>query len=277
MGLEAAKKFVWLGAWTVIITARDAAKGERAKEEIEFVCHERAEDFLDIQVWPLDMSDWKSIKNFAQRVKRELPRLDIVVLNAGQRNREWSIVSDTVQWETTLMVNTLGTIFLALLLLPKLLETAKTIGADQNDPPHLNFIGSSEILRVSPETYSSYQDCQNVLEAVSSRDAYAGEWGQHALTKLFLEYGMRRISNLPCVAKESGEKAVIVNSTCPGVCKTDLGRPMSGQPFHVRLVTWVYTSLFAKSADVGSRSYITGVTRGVDGHGKMWKADKYFE
>jgi NAD(P)-dependent dehydrogenase (short-subunit alcohol dehydrogenase family) len=278
LGLEAAKKIAALDAWTIIITARDQAKGEIAKEEIEFACRERAMDELDIQVWPLDMSDFSSVKNFADRVNKELPRLDVVILNAGQTNRLWSKVSDANgPWEMTLMVNTLATIFLALLLLPKLLSTVNAKGVDPTDPPHLNFISSGSVTGQKPENYSKYEGSQNVLEAVSKEDAYAGGRGQYAMSKLFLEYGMRRIASLPSVAKESGEKTVIVNSTCPGMVKTDLGRSWASQHLIIRFLIWLLTSIFARSADHGSRSYVSGVTLGVDGHGKMWKNDKYRE
>ena len=278
LGLEAAKKIVALDAWSVIITARDQAKGEKAKEEIEFVCRERAMDDLDIQVWPLDMSDFSSVKNFANRVTHELPRLDVAILNAGHMTKRWSKVSDANgPWEMTIMVNALATVFLALLLLPKLLSTAKAKGADPTDPPHLNFISSSSAADQKLETYSKYKDSRNVLEAVSKIDAYADGGSQHGMSKLFLEYGMRRIASLPSIAKESGEKTVIVNSTCPGMCKSDIGRAWTSESMFVSFFAWLYFSIFARSADHGSRSYVSGVTLGVDGHGKMWKDDKYLE
>lgn len=277
LGLEAAKKIASLDAWTVIITARDRAKGEMAKEEIEFVCQERAMDELDIQVWPLDMSDFSSVKKFADRVNKELPRLDVAILNAGQMNRFWSKVSDANgPWEMTLMVNTLATVFLALLLLPKLLSTAKAKGADPADRPHLNFISSGTDALQKPENFSKYEGGQNVLQAVSEKEAYAG-LKQYAISKLFLEYGMRRIASLPSIAKESGEKTVIVNSTCPGMCKSALGRSVAHRTLVLRFFIWLFVSIFARSADEGSRSYVSGVTRGIDGHGKMWKNDQYTE
>lgn len=278
LGLEAAKKIAALDAWTIIITARDKAKGERAKEEIEFVCHERAEDELDVQVWPLDMSDFSSVKTFANRVNKELPRLDVAILNAGQVNASWNKVSDANgPWEMTLMVNTLATVFLGLLLLPKLLSTAQEKGADPTDPPHLSFISSRVAIREKPRAYSKYEDCENVLETASREATYRGMFGQYAMSKLFLEYGMRRMASLPCVARESGEKTVIVNSTCPGLCKSELGRTVVSKPLIIRFLIWLVTKIFARSADHGSRSYVSAVQRGVDGHGKMWRDDKYQE
>jgi NAD(P)-dependent dehydrogenase (short-subunit alcohol dehydrogenase family) len=278
LGLEAAKKIAALDAWTVIITARDQAKGEMAKEEIEFICQERAMDELDIQVWPLDMSDFSSVKKFADRVNKELPRLDVAILNAGQSNPKWSKVSDANgPWEMTLMVNTLATVFLGLLLLPKLLATARAKGADPTDPPHLNFISSGTVTREKLETYTKFEGSQKVLETASKKDRYPGGLKQYAMSKVFLEYGMRHIASLPSIAKESGEKSVIVNSTCPGMCKTDLGRSYLDRPLIFRVFLLLFLYIFARSADHGSRSYVSGVTRGVDGHGKLWKEDRYYE
>ncbi len=278
LGLEAAKKIAALDASTVIITARDEAKGQMAKEEIEFVCKGRAIDKLDIRVWPLDMSDFSSVKKFVDKVNEELPRLDVAILNAGQTNRLWSKVSDANGgWETTLMVNTLATVFLGLLLLPKLLTTARAKDADATNPPHLNFISSRTVTAEKPGTYSKYEGSKNVLEAVSKKEAYAGGPEQYAMSKLFLEYGIRRIASLPSVAKESGGKTVIVNSTCPGMCKSDLARSWGSSPLIFRLLISLYFGIFARSADHGSRSYVSGVTRGMDGHGKMWKDDGYPE
>ncbi len=278
LGLEAAKKIAALDAWTIIITARDQAKGEMAKEEIEFVCRERAMDDLDVQLWPLDMSDFSSVKRFADRVNNELPRLDAAILNAGQINRTWKKVSDANgPWEMTLMVNTLATVFLGLLLLPKLLSTAKAKGADPTDPPHLTFVSSVMAAMEKPEKYSKYADSQNVLEATSQKDAYPGGGAQYATSKLFMEYGMRHTASLPSIAKDSGEKTVIVNSTCPGLCETGLDRSWRGQSIFLTFLLWLFYSIFGRSADHGSRSYISAVTRGVDGHGKMWKDDKYYE
>jgi NAD(P)-dependent dehydrogenase (short-subunit alcohol dehydrogenase family) len=281
LGLEAAKKLAALNAFTVIITARDPAKGARAKEEIEFVCRDRAQDDLDIQVWPLDMSDFSSVRNFAHRVNTELSRLDVAILNAGHLDRERHTVNaNTGPWELTLMVNTLATLLLGLLLLPKLLSTAQSAPAAPNDPPHLTFISSGIVAFAKPSTYLRYTTDAHILQTASSQRASAQLGGgsgfqQYAQSKLFLEYGMRRLAALPCIAKSSGERTIIVNSTCPGMCRSELGRSWDRSPLLLRLLLWVFVRIFARSADHGSRSYVSAVTRGVEGHGKMWKDDGY--
>jgi NAD(P)-dependent dehydrogenase (short-subunit alcohol dehydrogenase family) len=280
LGFEAAKKLAALDAFTVIITARDPAKGQRAKDEIEFVCRDRAIDDLDIQVWPLDMADFSSVKNFAQRVNNELSRLDVAILNAGHVDKEWSKVTDANgPWETTLMVNTLATILLGILLLPKLLSTAQSPSADPTDPPHLTFISSSIVGSAKPSTYLAYSDSRNILESLSQKSSYAAGGGiqQYAKSKLFLEYGMRRLALLPSVAKPSGEKSVIVNSACPGMCQSDLGRSWRQSPLWLRILLWLFVRIFARSAGHGSRTYVSAATRGVEGQGRMWNEDGYKE
>lgn len=280
LGLEAAKQIVALDAWTVIITARDEAKGERAKAEIEYTCQEKVTDELDIQVWPLDMSDFSSIKQFADRVNKELPRLDVAILNAGQVNASWSKVSNANgPWEMTLMVNAVGTLFLALLLLPKLLLTAKTASEDSksdSDLPHLNVISSISAGDPDPAKLTTNLD-GHLLETLSTKDQFEGGMQQYALSKLFLEYGMRRVAALPAVVRGPGEPQVIVNSTCPGLCKSDIGRSLRSSSLIFRFAFWVLGLIFARPVHHGSRSYVSGVTQGAESQGKMWKNDKYQE
>lgn len=279
LGLEAAKKIAALDAWTVIITARDQEKGELAKEEIEFVCRERAMDDLDIQVWPLDMSDFSSVKQFAERVNKDLPRLDAAILNAGQSNFEWRTVSKANgPWEMTLMVNTIATAYLGLLLLPKLLSTARMAGADAADPPHLTFVSSGAAVLQKVEKYEKLQSNDRILESASTMENYASEFQQYSMSKVFLEYSMRHLAELPSVAKDSGEKSVIVNSICPGLCNSGMGdASLQKRSVFIRILVWLFFLIFARTSEEGSRSYVTAVQTGVDSHGKMWKNDEYRE
>lgn len=52
-----------------------------------------------VEVWELDLGSFASTKSFADRVERELQRLDILVENAGLATNKWSTTSDG--YETT--------------------------------------------------------------------------------------------------------------------------------------------------------------------------------
>lgn len=77
LGLDAAKELAAHGLKRLIITARNASKGQAAKEDIL----KTAPD-VKVEVWPLDYDSFQSITDFGKRVA-EVDRLDIAILNAG--------------------------------------------------------------------------------------------------------------------------------------------------------------------------------------------------
>jgi NAD(P)-dependent dehydrogenase (short-subunit alcohol dehydrogenase family) len=130
LGYEAAKHLVQLSAAKVILAVRSPVKGDEAKAKIE------ADTGIKgvAEVWPLDMESYKSIKEFAGKVNG-LERLDAISENAGVVLSQWKMADGN---EGTMMVNVLGTMFLASLVMPKLKETAKKFGI----LPHLSIVGS---------------------------------------------------------------------------------------------------------------------------------------
>jgi NAD(P)-dependent dehydrogenase (short-subunit alcohol dehydrogenase family) len=130
LGYEAAKHLVQLSSAKVILAVRSPAKGDEAKSRIE------ADTGIKgvAEVWPLDMGSYESIKAFADKVNG-LERVDAIVENAGVALAQWRKADGN---EETIMVNVLGTMLLAALVMPKLKETAKKFGIQ----PHLSIIGS---------------------------------------------------------------------------------------------------------------------------------------
>ena len=70
---EATIWLVRLGAQRVIMARRNIDKGHAAKQRMQAAtrCPDEA-----LAVWHLDMNSHDSVKSFANRVTRELPRLD---------------------------------------------------------------------------------------------------------------------------------------------------------------------------------------------------------
>ncbi|KAL3452176.1 hypothetical protein BJX65DRAFT_293339 [Aspergillus insuetus] len=108
LGLEAARHFYRSNCSRLILAVRTIAKGQATKEDIV------------IEVWPLDMSSTASIVAFTDRVKTELPRVNVLVKNAGIKTSRSTLVEG---YEQAAQVNVLNTFLLELLLLPKLKET----------------------------------------------------------------------------------------------------------------------------------------------------------
>src|SRR5215210_7092457 len=77
IGKETAVQLAKKGA-TVAITSRDTAKGAAAADDIA-----KRGETSDVKVFPLDLASFASIRACAAAVTDGLPRLDVLVNNAG--------------------------------------------------------------------------------------------------------------------------------------------------------------------------------------------------
>ena len=118
LGLEAARHFIRLDASRVILAVRSLPKGEAAKADIEASVPNSTGV---VEVWELDLAKYESVKSFAQKVDTEVDRVDVVCANAGVAMMGFVMAEDC---ETTITVNVISTILLAILLLPKLRQSA---------------------------------------------------------------------------------------------------------------------------------------------------------
>ena len=116
LGFEAARHYVRLNAAKVILAVRSLEKGDAAKTAIEESENRKGV----VEVWHLDLQSYDSVKKFAARVTDELPRLDVLLENAGIATGKFVRAEED---ESTVTVNVVCTFLLGLLLLPKLRET----------------------------------------------------------------------------------------------------------------------------------------------------------
>ena len=130
LGFECAQHFVHLGAKRVILACRSLSRGEAAKQRIE----EATTIAGVVEVWHLDLGLYDSVSSFADRVQ-QLDRVDAIVENASLGFAQYT---EAEGLETGLTVNVVGTFLLAVMVLPKLQECAKTFGST----PHLVVVGS---------------------------------------------------------------------------------------------------------------------------------------
>lgn len=130
MGLEAARHFVRLDAAKVILAVRSLAKGQAAVDDITATTERPGV----AEAWELDLASYASVEAFARRANA-LPRLDVVVANAGVFMFKFERAEGD---EATVTVNVVSHMLLALLVLPKLRETAVATGK----PSTFTFTGS---------------------------------------------------------------------------------------------------------------------------------------
>ena len=84
LGYEASLQFLRLKATTLILAVRDIEKGNKARDA--FLADDevqRSNPNADVRVMQLDLVDFQSVIDFADRVLRELKSLDVLLLNAG--------------------------------------------------------------------------------------------------------------------------------------------------------------------------------------------------
>ena len=153
LGLEAARHFTRLNAEKVILAVRNLEKGEAAKRSIEDTTGRKGIP----EVWQLDLSSYESVKEFARKAEG-LKRLDAIVENAGIATNKYAVSEDN---ESTITTNVVSTFLLALMILPKLRETA----TKYNITPHLVVVSSEVHLFTSfPEKSSP-----NIFETLNDK------------------------------------------------------------------------------------------------------------
>lgn len=75
----------------------------------------------------LDMASSASVQNFAKKASTELDRIDGLVANAGVMIDAWSTAEGM---ETGITVNVINTLFLGVLMMPKLSESSRKFGVN---------------------------------------------------------------------------------------------------------------------------------------------------
>lgn len=258
LGFEAAVKYVQLGADSLLLGCRDLERGEKAKQLIE----QRTQRTGVVRIYPLDLNSYSSVKSFVEQINTEFPRVHIALLNAGLMRRTYSTSPDG--WEETLQVNTLSTVLLGLLLLPKLRESR-----DGADRARLTFISSGSYRLVKP---GHLRVDASILGFLNEEGQFEGRT-QYRCSKLLVEYVAKSIANH--TRGRNGQIEVIVNSACPGFCRSQLPRDYTS--FLERLLKPVVYGIFGRSEEQGSRTLVSATLLGEESHGKWWRDDEYPE
>jgi NAD(P)-dependent dehydrogenase (short-subunit alcohol dehydrogenase family) len=196
IGLQIAKDLVAKG-FTVLVGSRNFERGEAAAKEIG----------PDARAMQLDVTDQASIKAAAERIRKELGRLDVLVNNAaisttskrmdmsiqdyGKLNRASNVSLDEVRtiWET----NVFGVLAVTQALLPLLREAP-----------------AARIVNVSSTVGSLTRnsDPANAYRAIFGPGYSASKTALNAMTV--------------AMAIELESTPIKVNAACPGYTKTNL-------------------------------------------------------
>ncbi|KAI8825937.1 uncharacterized protein EV422DRAFT_514721 [Fimicolochytrium jonesii] len=246
LGLECARYFSKLGAAKVILAVRTIAKGNAAKEDIE-----RSSGKKNVEVWELDLMSYASVKAFARRVEK-LPRLDAIIENAGISTFDFKIAE---QDESTITTNVVSTFLLALLVLPKLRESAEKFGI----LPHLVIVSSEVHFMTSfPE-----KAADNIFEKLNDEKT-ARMWDRYNVSKLIEVFIVRELVNVIANKPADYKPNVVINFLNPGLCHSELVKVGGITGMGVTLLK----AALARSTEYGSRTLVHAAHAGLESHGQ---------
>ncbi|KAI1859162.1 hypothetical protein JX265_010639 [Neoarthrinium moseri] len=205
LGLECARQFLKLGASLLIMAVRSLERGHTAASGL------RSEfPSAKIEVWPLDLTSFRSVEAFAARCESELDHLHVAVLNAGMGKEKFERVKEGKRREMTIQVNYLATALLALLLLPKMKTSASTLESPPatTSPSRLTIISSDASLNVKLEDPGN----SGILDSIDRPESFVA-YPQYSITKLLITMFTAKL------AETVDPQEVIVNCANPAATK----------------------------------------------------------
>ncbi|KAM7193956.1 putative short-chain dehydrogenase reductase protein [Rhypophila sp. PSN 637] len=183
----------------------------------------------------------------------------------GKAAKKTAIIHDTPsgEYEMSLKVDVLSHGLLALLLLPKLHETAMTPDDASSFRPHLSFLDSIAIFEVPEDILPPYprpksqavDDSSVSYQTIIQRLDDAKKWNpihQYFLIKLATWYIVKGVADL--VTNSDKFSGVIVNATCPGLCNTNM---TSGLPLAYRAFMAIRYFFLGRTAEMGARTLVS--------------------
>ncbi|KAL1962680.1 hypothetical protein VTN77DRAFT_9314 [Rasamsonia byssochlamydoides] len=253
LGLEAARQFLQLKASRVILAVRSIGRGEVAAAQIQPVNPD-----AEIKVMHLDLDSYDSVIAFANQIKRNLPELHVLLLNAGLT--QYDYVTSATGHEQILQVNFLSHAVLALELLPLLQRTA----AKDGSPTRLSLVSSYFHRDHTLAKIPIHRD-ESIIQHFDNRANYV-QYHRYSDTKLLINAFVAELARRLPLDKNK-DSPVIVNCLCPGFVDTKINDHL---PWYVRCIMWFIRRIFARRVSVGARTMVHAVAVAEEEtHGKF--------
>lgn len=259
IGLEAARYFVSLGASKVILAVRDTSKGQAALESIQ---HSTACPNGVLEVWELDLLSYDSVEKFAKRAQ-SLDRLDILVANAGVYFTRFTKVGDD---EATIVVNVISHMLLAMLLLPKMRQSATQTGTGKGV---ITFTGSFTHYMTEFEERKVALEGKGKIFDVLADEKRAKMGERYYISKLIQLLVMREFARQLRRSESEGvgggsKGRIITSAVNPGFVATDILR---NRGYLSQLGLVVLRKLMARTTEEGARTVVHGAIGEEETHG----------
>jgi NAD(P)-dependent dehydrogenase (short-subunit alcohol dehydrogenase family) len=252
LGFAAARPLLTFRLSTLVLTVRSHASGDAAAQKLraEFPGGE-----VMVHVWLLDLDGYDSIITFVDRCRRDLPRINYAILNAGVQRSAFERNATTAH-ESVFQTNYLSTALLTLLLSSLMREQKKqqrqdrSLGHDQQ-PTVLTVVGSDTMyfsklaLRASPQDSDSTSPDPDGghLFAIMDDPSRFAPLTQYADSKLLLTMFVAELA-----------ADIAVNVCNPGLTHgTELGRDANRL---ARAVMRPFVRALGRPVNVGASVYV---------------------
>ncbi|KAI7758894.1 hypothetical protein LZL87_009889 [Fusarium oxysporum] len=236
----------------LVIAVRSEDKGNAAAEQLRRTLSSGSPH---IDVWKLDMGIYSSIDDFAKRCET-LPRIDLVILNAGMGGSTFHINKATGH-EETMQVNFLSTMYLSVILLPVL-----KIRAPAPTPSRLTIVSSGTAMHCElPEAKADH-----IISALDLESNFDG-MGHYAKSKLLGQIFIDKLS------QHVDPSDLIINLVDPGLTKgTGLMDKSSGL---MKIAMALGTRVVGRTQEQAASAYVdAAIVKGEESHGSYimdWK------
>lgn len=187
LGVETCRQLAHQGV-KVVLTSRSEDKGRAAAQSLR-------NEGLDVDYYPLDVTDSKSVRNLVDYIKSTYGRLDILVNNAG------------------IMLN---------LEVPKNRADPSVFNTDIDtvrQSMETNTYGPMRLIQALVPLMAGRGNVVNVSSGMGQLAEMNGGWPGYRLSKTALN-ALTRI-----FADELRDTKIKINSVCPGWVRTDMGGP----------------------------------------------------
>ena len=209
LGLETCRQLAQRGM-RVVLTSRDATKGQRAADPL------RAQG-LEVVTRPLEVTDRASVVSLAETLRQEFGQIEVLINNAG-------IALEGFNAEVarrTLAVNCFGVITVVDHLFPLLSPHGRIVMVSS---------GMGQVAGLTPALQAKFLDPTMTrarlvdLMHTFVRDVEAGQhtqcgWPSNAYR--ISKAGLNAFTRL--LARELANTAIRINAVCPGWVRTDMG------------------------------------------------------
>lgn len=220
IGLEICKQLHHLGH-TIIMGTRDTARGVEAARSAD----------IDVQVFPLDVTDEQSIIALKSRVDRNFGKLDVLINNAGLGSTHFNSNNSAARTGRDILRMSGKTGKKIKELIKPVLKRTGFISNDDN----VKSIDMDRVRHImDTNLYGPWMMISHFIPLLEKSDdarIINISSGMGALESLDGEYPAYRMSKVSLnaltimFARELEVKKIVVNAMCPGWVRTDMGGP----------------------------------------------------